>query len=179
MHNCYKFTLATNDNGQRLITAVDLGKVKKVFKVKAIFKLELRYINWGVFYGTMWNKYFREVLGRKVDSLFVPNVISLSVMKSIRSQLHLAYLNDSLLQQSATSSTAKSSTENEDMFPEDVNKNPLKVQVRRVGLQESQLPGKVLGPSHLLQSDEAGSSFKKYRKKDQVPTFVEGQNDFN
>ncbi|MED6133485.1 hypothetical protein PIB30_028666 [Stylosanthes scabra] len=45
MDNCYKFTLATNQNGQVVITVVNLGKLKKIFKVKAIFNLELRYIN--------------------------------------------------------------------------------------------------------------------------------------
>ncbi|MED6221701.1 hypothetical protein PIB30_057360 [Stylosanthes scabra] len=77
MDNCYKFTLATNQNGQVVITVVDLDKLKKIFKVKAIFKLELRYINWGVFYGIICNEYFIEVLGRKVDSLYIPNIIPL------------------------------------------------------------------------------------------------------
>ncbi|MED6150675.1 hypothetical protein PIB30_074693, partial [Stylosanthes scabra] len=72
MDNCFEFT-GTTKGGHHLITTVDLGKVKNVYKVKALFTLELRHINWGVFYRIIWDEYFREVLGSKMDSLYVPN----------------------------------------------------------------------------------------------------------
>ncbi|MED6207274.1 hypothetical protein PIB30_034275 [Stylosanthes scabra] len=122
MDNCFEFTLAIAKDKYAItkdkyaITSEDLNKVKLVYNVKANFTLKLRYVSWGVFYGITCDEHFWRVQGKKIDSLYVPNVIPLSVMKSIRKKkLNLAYVDDSLLQNSNIPSALYSSTEDEDM----------------------------------------------------------------
>ncbi|MED6149682.1 hypothetical protein PIB30_064814 [Stylosanthes scabra] len=71
--NCFQFTLKKNGD-KHFIGAVDLGKMKKVYKIKIIFTMKLSYIGWGLFYGIVRDEHGHEVQPIRVENLYVKNI---------------------------------------------------------------------------------------------------------
>ncbi|MED6185131.1 hypothetical protein PIB30_054072 [Stylosanthes scabra] len=108
--NCFQFILK-KDGDKHFIRAVDLGKVKKVYKIQIIFTMRLSYIGWGLFYGIVRDEHGHEVQPIRVENLYVKNILPKQIIGSVKKHLKLSYLHDSEVEEPQSSSSCKTSNE--------------------------------------------------------------------